>query len=243
MRILAITSEDASKVEPFILEHGVTYSVGISTDSSAYGGGGIPHAYLIDPSGTVVWEGHPASLSDGDIEKATRKTKDFYVRKVTAELKPAASAFEKGKLSEAKALAEAAKADGRGDDVNGDADYILARVSQFLTFWNRTIEKSTETGRYDDVLDALEKIQKHYPDTDEATAAAAKEKELKADPRVKAEMDAWKKLDKLIEDVPDAKGNERKLKSIQKKLEKFLSSYSTSKAAKRAQQVLDAISK
>jgi len=243
LRILAITSEDAAKVEPFIFEHGITYPVGISTDNSAYGGGGIPHAYLIDPSGTVVWEGHPASLSDGDIEKATRKTKDFYVRKVTSELKPAASAFEKGKLNEAKALAEAAKADGRGDDVNGDADYILARVSQFLGFWNRTIETSTAEGRYADVFDALEKIQKHYAGTDEATAAAEKAKELKADPMVKAEMDAWKKLDKLIEDAQEAKGDAKKLKSIQKKLEKFLSAYPASKSAKRAQQVLEAISK
>jgi len=230
-------------VEPFLLEKGITYPVGISKDRSAYGGGGIPHAYLIGPDGVVLWEGHPASLAEGDIEKATRRTKDFYVRKVAAELKPAASAFEKGKLNEAKALAEAAKAKGGGAEVDADADYILARVNQFLGFWNKTVETASADGRYDDVLDALEKIQKHYPGTDEATAAATKEKDLKADPTVKTELDAWKKLDKLIENVQDAKGDAKKLKPLQKKLESFLESYGSTKAAKRAQQVLDATRK
>jgi hypothetical protein len=191
----------------------------------------------------VIWEGHPASLSEGDIEKATRRTKDFYARKVCAELKPAAALFEKGKLSEAKSAAEAVKAGGAGGDAATDADYILARVGQFLTFWNRTVETATAEGRYDDVFDALEKIQKHYAGTDEATAAAEKEKTLRADPAVKTELDAWKKLDKLIENVQDAKGDAKKLKPIEKKLEKFLESYGSSKAAKRAQQVLDAVRK
>lgn len=191
----------------------------------------------------MVWEGHPASLSEGAIEKAIRKTKDFYVKKVDPALKPAASAFEKGKLNEAKELAEAAKAAGGERDVTADADYILARVSQFLTFWNRTIEKSTESGRYDDVFDALGKIQKHYPGTDEATAAAEKEKELKSDPKVKIELDAWKKLDKLIEDAQEAKGDEKKMKPVQKKLEKFIDSYGPTKAAVRAQEFLASIRK
>jgi len=239
LRILAISDEDPGTVEPFILEKGITYPVGISKDRSGYGGGGIPHAYLIGPDGVVVWQGHPASLSEGEIEKATRKTKDFYVRKVTSELKPAASAFEKGKLNEAKALAEAAKAKGGDADVTTDADYILARVNQFLSFWNKTVEQASAEGRYDDVLDALEKIQKHFPGTDEASLAATKEKELKADPTVKAELDAWKKLDKLIEGVRKAEGDPKKLKPIQKKLEKFIEQNGASKAAKRAQQVLD----
>jgi hypothetical protein len=219
--------------------------VGLSTaHQSAYGGGGIPHAYLIGPDGVVVWEGHPSELQDGRIEDACRKTRDFYARKVASELKPAASAFEKGKLSEAKALAEAAKAKGAGNrEVEADADYLVLRVGEMVAFWKRTIDGATEAGRYGDVFDTLAKIRKHYPDSEEATAAEAKEKELKADPLVQREMDAWKKLEKIESDIQRAEGDEKKLKGITKKLESFVEKYPSAKAAKRAQQLLAAIAK
>jgi hypothetical protein len=240
LRILAISSEDAAKVQPFIFQKGITYPVGIyNAHAEGYGGGGIPHAYLIAPDGLVAWEGHPASLQEGQVEDVVRQARDFYVRKVAAELKPAAAAFEKGKLAEAKALAEAAKAKGGGREVEADADYVLARVTATVASWNRTVEKGAEDGLYTEVFDALAKIQKHYPGTDEATAAAAKDKELKADPVVARELDAAKKLEKIMEDARRAEGDEKKLKGVAKKLEKFIEAYPTSKASKRAQQLLD----
>jgi hypothetical protein len=30
---------------------------------------GIPHAFLVNKSGEIVWEGHPNRLRDEDIEK------------------------------------------------------------------------------------------------------------------------------------------------------------------------------
>lgn len=159
-------------------------------------------------------------------------------------LKSAASAFEKGKLSEARSLALAAKEKGGGDrEIDADADYVVQRIDETIAFWKTTIDKAAAEGQYGDVFDALERIQKHYPGTEEATAAAAKEKELKADPVVKREMDAWKALEKLIEQAQRAKGDERKLKSVAKKLEKFIEKYTTAKASKRAQQLLDALGK
>lgn len=237
MRILAISNEASSKVESFIAEQGITYTVGVSTDAlGVYGGGGIPHAYLIGPDGVVVWDGHPGSLPEEEIEKALRHA--FTLREVAPELKPAATAFEKGKLSEAKSLAEAAKAKG-GRGVEEDADFILGRIASIVGNWKQTAEKSDPL----DTLEVLDLIQEHYAGTEEATAAAAKEKELRADPAVKAELDAWKKLDKLISDVQRAQGDPKKLKPIQRKLEKFIEANGTTKAAKRAEQVLATIRK
>jgi hypothetical protein len=164
------------------------------------------------------------------------------VRKVVAAAKPAASAFEKGKLSEAKSLAEALK--GSDDrEAAADAEYVLTRVNDMVGFWKRTVDNATAEGRFDNVFDALGKIQKHYPGTEDATAAAAKEKELKADPAVAAELDAWKKLDKLVEDAQRAKGDEKKLKGVVRKLEKFLETNGSMKAAKQAEQLLRALKK
>jgi len=234
LRILAISNESSSKVESFIAQQGITYTVGVSNDAlGVYGGGGIPHAYLIGPDGIVLWDGHPGSLPEEEVEKALLHT--FTLREVAPELKPAAAAFEKGKFSDAKSLAEAAKAKG-GRGVEEDADYIVGRVNDIVAGWQQTAEKREDTL---DALEALDMIQSHCPGTEEATAAAAKEKELRADPAVKAELDAWKKLDKLIESVRKAEGDAKKLKPIQKKLEKFIEANGTSKVAKRAQQVLD----
>lgn len=77
MQVLAISNEASSKVQSFIADEGITYTVGVSTDAlAAYGGGGIPHAYLIGADGVVAWHGHPASLPQEELERLLRHTFD-----------------------------------------------------------------------------------------------------------------------------------------------------------------------
>jgi len=231
LRILAISNEASSKVQSFIAEQGITYTVGVSTEGlAAYGGGGIPHAYLIGADGVVAWHGHPASLPEEEVEKLLQHT--FVLREVAPELKPAAAAFEKGKFTEAKSLAEAQKAKGGVDE---DADYILGKIAEIVAGWQQSAEKG---GDALDALDSLALIQGHYPGTDEAKAAAAKEKELRADPAVQKELAAWKKLEKIRSEIQRAEGDPKKLKPIRKKLEKLIETDGTTKAAKSAQQIL-----
>jgi hypothetical protein len=33
---------------------------------------GIPHAFLVDKDGKIVWEGHPAQLNDAEIAKIVK---------------------------------------------------------------------------------------------------------------------------------------------------------------------------
>ena len=69
--ICSLTNEPKSKVEAFAREMGMTYPVGCgSTSGGAYGVRGIPHAFVLDTSGTIVWHGHPAG---GDFEAAIQK--------------------------------------------------------------------------------------------------------------------------------------------------------------------------
>ncbi|MCK6459604.1 MAG: hypothetical protein L6Q95_06875 [Planctomycetes bacterium] len=230
MQVLAISNEASSKVQSFIADEGITYTVGVSTDAlAAYGGGGIPHAYLIGADGVVAWHGHPASLPQEELERLLRHT--FTLREVAPELKAAAAAFEKGKLAEAKTLAEAAKAKGGVDE---DADYVIGRVADIVAGWSQTAEK----GEPLDKLEALALVQKHYPGTEEAKAAAAREKELKADPAVQKEIAAWNKLEKIRGEIRRAEGDPKKLKLIRRKLEKLIESDGTTRAAKAAQQLL-----
>ena len=60
--LIGLTDETKTKVEPFAAEMGMTYAVGCGSRSkSAYGVRGIPHAFVVDVAGKVVWRGHPAS--------------------------------------------------------------------------------------------------------------------------------------------------------------------------------------
>lgn len=241
---MAISNEDAGKVGDFIVNHKITYPVGIAKKTEAYGSGGIPHAYLIAPDGKVVWDGHPGSVPTGQIEKLLRKTKDFYVRKVAPEVKPAAAAFSKGKLAEAEKLANALKEKaGAGRESVVDAEYVVARVATMRTAWNHKVESRAKAGLYLDVFDTLGKIQKHFPGTEEAQAAATKLAELKADPTVKLELKASKSLDKLVGQKAKAGKSGKKLDAVRKKVEKFITKYEGTKAAARAEMLRKAILK
>jgi len=72
--IIGLTNEPKTTVEPFAREIGMTYPVGGgSSTASQYGVTGIPHAFVVDPSGRVVWEGHPMSGLDKAIEEQLAK--------------------------------------------------------------------------------------------------------------------------------------------------------------------------
>lgn len=59
---VGLTNEDGSEVdlELFITERGLSFPVGIGSMSyQDYGVTVIPHAFVVNPAGVVVWRGHP----------------------------------------------------------------------------------------------------------------------------------------------------------------------------------------
>jgi len=57
---VSLTNEPRQKVEPFAEKMGMVYPIGGGSPTGrTYGVRGIPHAFIIDPSGHVVWQGHP----------------------------------------------------------------------------------------------------------------------------------------------------------------------------------------
>jgi len=72
---ISLTDEDRKTVEPFARKMKMDYAVGGgSRTSGAYGVRGIPHAFIVDPSGTVAWEGHPMAGLDKALEDQLKKT-------------------------------------------------------------------------------------------------------------------------------------------------------------------------
>jgi len=73
--IMGMTDEHKAKVKQFMKKLPMDYIVGTgSNDSGNYGVRGIPHAFVVDPQGTVVWRGHPMSGLDAAIEQAYEAT-------------------------------------------------------------------------------------------------------------------------------------------------------------------------
>ena len=72
LQVVGITDEDRAKIMKFEKEVPIEYSVGLDNGgkyAKLFGIQGIPHAVLVDKSGKVVWEGHPMSLKDSQIEE------------------------------------------------------------------------------------------------------------------------------------------------------------------------------
>lgn len=80
--IVGITNEPAEKVKPFVAKMGdkMDYTVAVDDNqatSKAYmeanGVGTIPHAFVVNKSGDLVWHGHPMQGLEDQIEKALKK--------------------------------------------------------------------------------------------------------------------------------------------------------------------------
>ena len=64
LRVLALSDEEQSAVEPYVDQMDLPFLVASGSSSGdAYGVTGIPHTFLIDAQGTLVWEGSPGDLS------------------------------------------------------------------------------------------------------------------------------------------------------------------------------------
>lgn len=71
---VSLTNEPRQTVEPFVGKMGMVYPVGGGSPTGrVYGVRGIPHAFIIDASGAVVWQGHPMGGLQQAIEKQLGK--------------------------------------------------------------------------------------------------------------------------------------------------------------------------
>ncbi|MHC4338852.1 MAG: hypothetical protein ACYSX0_01380 [Planctomycetota bacterium] len=217
---------------PFDMAHGLKYSIGVGTHSrDGYGSGGIPHAYLIGPDGTVAWHGHPARLQDSEIQSLLRKAQKFYLDPTGPEVKAAADAFRKGKLSKAEQLAKAME--------HRDATYIAERVEALRKGWKGQVEKSIQAGSYDDAAEVCARIKKHFAGGEAAKWAADQEKKLKSDPQIKKDRKALKALVPLAEEsVKLRRGDEKGRQELMKKVRKYTEKYEGTKPAELAGHIL-----
>lgn len=83
--IIGVSTEDPGTVKPFVSKQGeaMAYTVAVDRDRATYdaymkafGVAGIPHAFVIDKEGRIVWHGHPMGNLDKTIENVLAGTHD-----------------------------------------------------------------------------------------------------------------------------------------------------------------------
>ena len=79
LSVVGVTHEGPKDTERYIkknrVKHAYAYDEGGEL-SRWFGVTGIPHAVLVDPTGTVAWRGHPSQLSPAIIERALQGALD-----------------------------------------------------------------------------------------------------------------------------------------------------------------------
>jgi len=72
LMIVGVTDEPDAVIRKFQKDVPMDYAVATDTGgrlSNEMGIQGIPHAFLVNKSGEIVWDGHPMQLTGEDIEK------------------------------------------------------------------------------------------------------------------------------------------------------------------------------
>jgi uncharacterized protein YktA (UPF0223 family) len=178
-----VTSEGESQTEPWVESKGARYPYAYDPGgklSRELGVSGIPAAFLVDPTGKIVWQGHPGNLDNATVEKHLEGALTRPIYEWSGSAKKVKQAFLKGDF--AKALDEAAKLaedDPFGEEVAGIVRGILeGRMASY--------EAALERG---DILKAYEGFKgiskglKGLPEEErvkEALKAISKDKEMKA---------------------------------------------------------------
>lgn len=71
LQVLGITDEPGQTIRGFVKNIPIDYPVATARSglSEKFGVTGIPHAFLVNKEGKIVWQGHPMSLKASEIEK------------------------------------------------------------------------------------------------------------------------------------------------------------------------------
>jgi hypothetical protein len=175
-----------------------------------WGVNGIPHTFILDPEGTVVWHGHPANI-DGALATAFQKTPPRLVDPKVLEAATAAAdkieaALKEGGHASAIKLLASIPADAKKDAKL--ADRLAAIEKQFEEFATKSlaeIDPLIQDKKYVDAAGKLQDLTKALGSLPSGAAAKKKLSELMANPEAKAQFEAAQKAKAAEDELAIAK--------------------------------------
>jgi hypothetical protein len=239
-----VTSESEAETVPWVKEHGAKYAYAYDPGQKfmrALGLAGMPTAWLVDSTGTVVWQGHPGNLQESTVEAVLSGALTTPMWDWPKEAAPIKKPLAKRQI--AAALKEAEKLAQTNEAIAAIQKAIQGVVDGRVAGMN----KMKEDGNALDAFNAAVSIAKDCAGLPAAEDAAAVQKAIAADATLKAVMDAQTAVRKLREKDPD---DEKSIKAAQKKLKKIAEDHANTAAAREAdafsaelQELLDAKTK
>ncbi|MCP5070819.1 MAG: peptidylprolyl isomerase [bacterium] len=185
---------------------------------------------LIGADGKVAWQGKPDEFPEPLVVKLLKKAKRFYLRRVDASVKAAATAFQKGQLHAARELAATLE--------HEDAKYVAGRVETTLTYWTQQVDRATAHGDPAETALYLQWIAKRMAGSPEATAATDKLKALKKDKQNNKAIKAAANYVRVRADMLKTKGKRKKIDALVKKAERLLGKEKDTAGGQRTQRLV-----
>lgn len=232
LSIIGVTGEGRSATEKWVEEKGTTYAYAYDKGGKLareLGVSGIPAAFLIDPTGTVVWSGHPGNLDAGTIEKSLEGSLARPLWEWPDSAKGVKKALEKRKW--AKALDEAA-------DLGEDGVEIAASLQKLIGMRAARLAALHEAGDYLPALELAEALVKEFKDLEEGDKASEILSFIKKDSQAKKIVKAQEDLRELD---PWAVEKSRDAKKVKHVLENIIEDLPGTVPAAQARVMLDAL--
>jgi hypothetical protein len=231
-----VTGEGKKDTEPWIeqkhVKYGYAYDKGGKL-ASKLGVSGIPHAFLVNAQGKIVWDGHPGELTDKQIESALGGALPTPLFDLPANATAVKTAL--AKHAYAAALAEA----GKLSEADGGPQ-LKSVVQGIVTGRVQTLNGALKEGDLltaSDLAGALKKELEGLPEAPEADKALAE---------IKANKDADKLIaaQKKARAIGDQKlGKRAEFEKALADLKKIAKDFPSTYVAKEADDIATQISK
>ncbi|MFI5403364.1 MAG: hypothetical protein ACHQ1G_10535 [Planctomycetota bacterium] len=253
-RLLALTEASDDATRALLAEEDLFCAVGVETKIVGGSGSELPYAYVIDPKGTVLWQGQLRELPGKALDGALRQAKPFGLPRIHDMQEKSAKLYGKGKLVEAACdamfMAEFSKDYFKGNArriqlITEDANYIKARTEAYRAYWWGLVEEGMSRSDFDQVLYALEEIRLHLGEepsraadfgirTGDDKRAVEQREGLRKNPLVDRSLKATKSYEALVGKQESARLTAATKAQLLQRFEEFQREWDGTCAARRA---------
>lgn len=216
LSIIGVTSEGSGPTEKWVAKKKAAYAYGYDKGgvlARELGVSGIPAAVLVDPSGKIVWQGHPGSLSSNLIEEHIKGAIQKPLYEWSGKAAKIKKAFLGGDFS--KAL-DAAEKLAKKDPFGIEAGALLQGI---LTSRVASLQTALEAGDILAAYDGAQELLKGLKGLPEADTLKAMSKTISKNSEMKDTMKMQKRLAKaLVGDLRRRKDCDERVVALEKLL-------------------------
>jgi thiol-disulfide isomerase/thioredoxin len=238
LSVIGVTDEAASLTEPWISAHKAEYAYAYDKGgklSRHFGVNSIPRAVIVDASGTVLFNGHPAQVDEALLARAVSGALPKPLWEWSGGAKGVKSALLKRDFKAALDLA------GKLGDAD-DGPQILAAVQGMVRSKVEAMQAAHARGDYLGARTAAELLQKELAELPESAEAARLAAEIAADPKALEIIKGQEKLAKIVGKEPDKKKEwQAAIEDLEKLKESYPGTFVEQEAERLVQEYRDLI--